>query len=219
MVLSGDYRFDHTPIDGRITDVNALARLGDEGVLVLLADSTNAEVEGSTGSESQVGQAFHQIFAEAEGRVIMASFACHIHRIQQAITIAHLHGRKFAVAGRSMVKNVNIARNLGYLQVPEGRHDQADRDRRLSAPRSCSSSPPAARASHSRRSAAWPSTTIPRSRCARATRWSSPPSRCRATSSASWTPINRLLKGGATVIYGERSGVHVSGHAAREDLR
>ncbi len=67
-----------------------------------------------------MGQAFHQIFAEAEGRVIVASFASHIHRIQQAIQIAHLHGRKFAVSGRSMVKNVNVARNLGYLKVPEG---------------------------------------------------------------------------------------------------
>jgi ribonuclease J len=120
LVHSGDYKFDHTPIDGRTTDVDKLARLGQEGVLVLLADSTNIEVEGSTGSESQVGQAFHQIFAEARGRVIVSSFASHIHRIQQAVQIAHLHGRKFAIAGRSMIKNVNIARNLGYLKVPEG---------------------------------------------------------------------------------------------------
>ena len=119
LVHSGDYKFDHTPIDGRTTDVDKLARLGQEGVLVLLADSTNVEVEGSTGSESQVGQAFHQIFAEAAGRVIVSSFASHIHRIQQAVQIAHLHGRKFAVAGRSMIKNVNIARNLGYLKVPD----------------------------------------------------------------------------------------------------
>ncbi len=78
------------------------------------------ETAGSTGSEASVGQAFHQIFAEAEGRVIVSSFASHIHRVQQAITIGHLHGRKFAVSGRSMQKNVNIARNLGYLDVPDG---------------------------------------------------------------------------------------------------
>ena len=100
LVLTGDYKFDHTPIDGRITDVNTFAQLGQKGVLALLADSTNAETPGSTASESLVGQAFHQIFAEAEGRVIVACFASHIHRVQQAIQIADLHGRKFAVSGR-----------------------------------------------------------------------------------------------------------------------
>ena len=100
--------------------MDAFARLGEQGVLALLGDSTNAEAPGTTASESTVSHAFHQIFAEAEGRVIVASFASHIHRIQQAITIAHLHGRKFALSGRSMVKNANIARNLGYLKVPEG---------------------------------------------------------------------------------------------------
>ena len=119
IVFSGDYKFDQTPIDGRTTDVNKLARLGQEGVLALLGDSTNIESEGSTGSESQVGQAFHRIFADSDGRVLMACFSSHIHRIQQAIQIAHVHGRKFAVSGRSMIKNVNIARNLGYLRIPE----------------------------------------------------------------------------------------------------
>ncbi len=120
IIITGDYKFDHTPIDGRITDVNTFAQLGQQGVLALLADSTNAETPGSTASEWIVGQAFHQIFAEAEGRVIVACFASHIHRVQQAIEIAHLHGRKFALSGRSMQKNVNIARNLGILNVPEG---------------------------------------------------------------------------------------------------
>ena len=98
IVITGDYKFDHTPIDGRITDVNTFARLGEQGVLALLGDSTNAVNPGSTASESTVGQAFHQIFAEAEGRVIVACFASHIHRVQQAIQIAHLHGRKFAAS-------------------------------------------------------------------------------------------------------------------------
>ena len=120
VVVTGDYKFDHTPIDGRITDVNTFARLGEQGVLALLGDSTNATSKGSTPSEAVVGQAFHQIFAEAEGRVIVACFASHLHRVQQAVQIAHLHGRKFAVSGRSMVKNVNIARNLGLLRVPDG---------------------------------------------------------------------------------------------------
>ena len=120
VVITGDYKFDHTPIDGRITDVNTFARLGEQGVLALLGDSTNAVHKGSTPSEAVVGQAFHQIFAEAEGRVIVACFASHLHRVQQAIQIAHLHGRKFAVSGRSMIKNVNIARNLGILKVPDG---------------------------------------------------------------------------------------------------
>lgn len=218
VVHSGDYKFDHTPIDGRTTQIDRLAALGEEGTLALLADSTNVEVEGSTGSESQVGHAFHQIFAEAEGRVIMASFASHIHRIQQAVEIAHLHGRRFAVAGRSMVKNVNIARNLGYLKVPdEALIRLADIDEYEP---------------HELLILTTGSQGEPLSALTRMAFDDHPQVALRSgdtvVMSAKPVPgnevsvmntINRLLKGGARVIYGPGTGVHVSGHAAREDAR
>jgi len=218
VVLTGDYKFDHTPIDGRITDVNAFAQLGQQGVLVLLGDSTNVETLGSTASESIVGQAFHQIFAEAEGRVIVASFASHIHRVQQAIQIAHLHGRKFAVSGRSMQKNVNIARNLGYLDVPEGamiklteidnyRPEQililstGSQGEPLSALTRMAFDDHPQVGLHEGDTVVISAKAIP------------------GNEVSVMTTVNRLLKSGATVIYGEASGVHVSGHAAQEDLR
>ncbi len=218
IVHSGDYKFDQTPIDGRVTDVDKLARLGQAGVLALLADSTNVESEGSTGSESQVGQAFHRIFAEAPGRVVMASFASHIHRIQQAVQIAHLHGRKFAVSGRSMNKNVNIARNLGYLQVPDGAQIKLTE---------IDDYPPDQLLILSTGSQGEPLSAL--SRMA----WDDHPqvelhSGDTVVISAKPVPgnevsvndtVNRLLKSGARVIYGPSTGVHVSGHASREDQR
>ena len=218
VVLTGDYRFDHTPIDGRITDVNAFARLGESGVLALLGDSTNAEAPGSTASESTVGQAFHQIFAEAEGRVIVASFASHIHRVQQAITIAHLHGRKFALSGRSMVKNANIARNLGYLDVPEGamiKLTQIDdyRPEEILILSTGSQGEPLSALTrmafndHPQVELHEGDTVVISAKAI--------PGNERSVTAT----IDRLLKVGATVIYGERSGIHVSGHAAQEDLK
>ena len=218
VVVTGDYKFDHTPIDGRITDVNTFARLGQEGVVVLLADSTNAESPGTTASESNVGQAFHQIFAEAEGRVVVACFASHIHRVQQAIRIAHLHGRKFAVSGRSMQKNVNIARNLGYLDVPEGamiRLADIDdyRPEELLILSTGSQGEPLSALSrmafddhpqvglHEGDTVVISAKPIP------------------GNEVSVMTTVNRLLKSGATVIYGSRTGVHVSGHASQEDMR
>jgi ribonuclease J len=218
VVVTGDYKFDHTPIDGRITDVNTFARLGEQGVLALLGDSTNATSKGSTPSESVVGQAFHQIFAEAEGRVIVACFASHIHRVQQAIQIAHLHGRKFAVSGRSMQKNVNIARNLGILKVPDDamiRLNEIDDHRPeevliittgsqgepLSAlTRMAFDDHPQVELNEGD-TVVISATPIP------------------GNELSVMTTVNRLLKSGATVIYGRDSGVHVSGHGSQEDLR
>jgi ribonuclease J len=218
LVHSGDYKFDHTPIDGRMTDVDKLARLGQEGVQVLLADSTNVEVEGSTGSESQVGQAFHQIFAEARGRVIVSSFASHIHRIQQAVRIAHLHGRKFAIAGRSMVKNVNIARNLGYLDVPENAMVKlSDIDEY----------PPDQILILSTGSQGEPLSALSRMAFADHPQVELTPGDTVVISAkpipgnelSVMDTVNRLLKAGVRVIYGAETGVHVSGHASREDQR
>jgi ribonuclease J len=116
---TGDYKLDHTPVDGLRTDVGRLAEIGNGGVDLLLGDSTNAERPGVTGSERLVGEAFRQIIPRLEGRVLVASFASNVHRMQQAIDVAIDVGRKVCVVGRSMRKNVNIARNLGYMEVPD----------------------------------------------------------------------------------------------------
>jgi ribonuclease J len=116
---TGDYKMDHTPVDGLRTDVGRLADIGNAGVDLLLGDSTNAERPGVTGSERLVGEAFKQIIPRLDGRVLVASFASNVHRMQQAVDVAVDVGRKVCVVGRSMRKNVNIARNLGYMEVPD----------------------------------------------------------------------------------------------------
>src|SRR6188472_2348627 len=116
---TGDYKLDHTPVDGLRTDVGRLAEIGNRGVDLLLGDSTNAERPGVTGSERLVGEAFRQLIPPRTGRILVASFASNVHRMQQAIDVAVEVGRKVCVVGRSMRKNVNIARNLGYIDVPE----------------------------------------------------------------------------------------------------
>jgi ribonuclease J len=116
---TGDWKLDHTPVDGLKTDVGALAELGSRGVDLLLGDSTNAERPGMTGSERLVGEAFRQLIPLRSGRIVVASFASNIHRVQQAAEVAIEQGRKVAVVGRSMRKNMNIARNLGYVELPD----------------------------------------------------------------------------------------------------
>src|SRR5215467_13504550 len=119
VVHTGDWKLDHTPVDGLKTDVGKLAEIGNRGVDLLLGDSTNAERPGMTPSERVVGEAFRQIIPQREGRILVASFASNIHRMQQAADVAVECGRKVAVVGRSMRKNLNIARNLGFLSFPE----------------------------------------------------------------------------------------------------
>jgi ribonuclease J len=119
IVHTGDYKIDHTPVDGFRTDVGRLAELGNEGVDLLLGDSTNAERPGVTPSERTVGEAFRQIIPLCKGRVLIASFASNVHRMQQAIDVAVETDRKVCLIGRSLRKNINIARNLGYVDVPE----------------------------------------------------------------------------------------------------
>jgi ribonuclease J len=116
---TSDYKLDHTPVDGYKTDVGKLADLGNAGVDLLLGDSTNAERPGFTGSERLVGDAFRQIIPLRKGRVLIATFASNVHRMQQAIDVALEADRKVCVVGRSMRKNLNIARSLGYLSVPD----------------------------------------------------------------------------------------------------
>ena len=117
---TGDFKMDQLPLDGRITDLNEFARLGDEGVDLFLTDSTNAEVPGFTTSEKDIAPVLDRVFAKSEKRIIVACFASHVHRVQQILDAAVEHNRKVAYVGRSMVRNMAIAQDLGYLTVPPG---------------------------------------------------------------------------------------------------
>ncbi|WP_084076772.1 ribonuclease J [Demequina sp. NBRC 110057] len=115
---TGDFKMDQLPLDGRITDLRAFAKLGERGVDLFMTDSTNAESPGFTASEVEITPVLDQTFAQATGRIVVASFSSHVHRVQQVINAAHAHGRRVAFVGRSMVRNMNIAADLGYLKVP-----------------------------------------------------------------------------------------------------
>jgi ribonuclease J len=115
---TGDFKMDQLPLDGRLTDLAGFARLGAQGVDLLLSDSTNAEIPGFVSPEREIGPVLEGIFARARGRIIVASFASHVHRVQQVLDAAFEHGRKVAFIGRSMVRNMGIARDLGILRIP-----------------------------------------------------------------------------------------------------
>lgn len=116
---TGDFKMDQLPLDGRITDLRAFARFGEEGVDLFMPDSTNADVPGFTTAEKEIGPVLQGIFGRAQRRIIVASFSSHVHRVQQVLDAAAMHGRKVAFVGRSMVRNMQIAEKLGYLHVPE----------------------------------------------------------------------------------------------------
>ena len=120
VLATGDFKMDQLPLDGRLTDLRAFARLGAEGVDLFLVDSTNADVPGFTPLEREIGPVLDQVIAKAPRRVIVASFSSHVHRVQQVLDAAAAHGRRVALLGRSMVRNMTIAEELGYLEVPEG---------------------------------------------------------------------------------------------------
>ncbi|MDM8085772.1 ribonuclease J [Cellulomonas cellasea] len=117
---TGDFKMDQLPLDGRITDLRAFARLGERGVDLFMVDSTNAEVQGFVTPEREIGPVLDAVFASSTQRIVVASFASHVHRVQQVLDAAVAHGRKVALVGRSMVRNMTIAAELGYLHVPEG---------------------------------------------------------------------------------------------------
>ncbi|MET7425844.1 ribonuclease J [Dactylosporangium sp. NPDC005555] len=117
---TGDFKMDQLPLDGRITDLAGFARIGAKGVDLLLSDSTNAEIPGFVTPEREIGPVLERTFGRAKGRIIVASFASHVHRVQQVFDAAHVHGRKVALIGRSMVRNMGIARDLGLLRIPAG---------------------------------------------------------------------------------------------------
>ena len=120
VLITGDYKFDQTPVDGTPADVSRLAELGREGVLLLCGDSTNVDREGFSPSESVVGPHLEEVFARCEGRIVVTSFASNIHRVQQVVDAAAALGRKVSLVGRSMRKNVGIGRTLGHIEVPDG---------------------------------------------------------------------------------------------------
>ncbi|MGB8021035.1 MAG: ribonuclease J [Candidatus Nanopelagicales bacterium] len=120
IVHTGDFKMDQLPLDGRITDLRGLARLADEGIDLAMVDSTNAEVPGFVPAEADIAPVLDRVFQGASGRIIVASFASHVHRVQQIIDAAAAHGRKASFVGRSMVRNMGVARDLGYLEVPHG---------------------------------------------------------------------------------------------------
>jgi ribonuclease J len=215
---TGDWKLDHTPVDGLRTDVGKLADLGNRGVDLLLGDSTNAERPGFTRSERVVGEAFRQIIPTRRGRVLVSSFASNIHRMQQAIDVAVDTGRKVAVVGRSMRRNLNVARNLGYVEMP---------DEVLVKPADLEEIPP-----HEQLILCTGSQGEPLSALTRIAYNDHPAVRVERGDtviiSARPVPgnelrvhdaINRLTRNGAEVLHEENAPVHVSGHGRSEELR
>ncbi len=218
IVHTGDFKFDQTPVDGDVIDVSKLAQLGERGVLVLLSDSTNAEKAGFTMSEKIVGKTFEHAFSSAKERIIVASFASNVHRLQQVISTAYDYGKKVAVVGRSMINVVNVAYEKGYLNIPEG--TLVDLDEILKLPKEkvviittgsqgepMSALTRMAMSDHSRLEILPGDTVI----------ISATP--IPGNEKMVFKTIDQLYKQGADVIHENVDGVHVSGHASQEDLK
>ena len=218
IVHTGDFKLDQTPIDGKVTDFHKFAELGDQGVLVLLADSTNAERPGYTLSEKSVGITFDETFRNARERIIIATFSSNVHRIQQAIDTACKYKRKVAVLGRSMVNVVNIALELGYLTVPEGVLIDIDE---------INNYPSSGIVIVTTGSQGEPMSALTRMAMSDHRKVEIIPG---DTVIISATPIpgneklvsrtvDFLFRQGAEVVYEAASGIHVSGHASQEELK
>ncbi|MBS3957185.1 MAG: ribonuclease J [Clostridiales bacterium] len=218
VVHTGDFKLDQTPIDGRLTDYAALASAGKKGVMLLMSDSTNAETPGFTRSEAIVGSSLREIFAAAEQRIIVASFASHIHRLQQVCDAAVECGRKVVVTGRSMINNTRIARQLGYLDVAEGNLvDAYDMDdlpsEKVVVLSTGSQGEPLSALS---RMAMSEHKTVTIEAGDTVVISATPvPGNEKAVSKV----INRLTHSGAHVMHKGVADVHVSGHAAAEELK
>ncbi len=218
IVHTGDFKIDFTPIDGQVTDFYTLAALGEKGVLALLADSTNAEKKGYTKSEKTVGKNVEDIFDEAKSRIIVASFASNVHRIQQIFEAAKKAGRKVAVLGRSMENITAVAQQLGYLKVAKGQLMDINAILKLPKEKICiistgSQGEPMSALSriatkvHNKIEIS-PDDTVIISAMAI-------PGNEKYISKL----IDHLLKLGANVVYGKAFDIHVSGHASEEDLK
>jgi ribonuclease J len=217
-IHTGDYKLDHTPVDGQRTDVGRLAELGSLGVDLLLGDSTNAERAGVTQSERVVGEAFRQIFPSRTGRILISSFASNLHRMQQAADVGVACGRKVAFVGRSMRKNANIARSLGYMDVPDDAMRspkelaELPRDQQLIVCTGSQGEPMSAMTriaynDHGQVKVERGDTVIISAKPI-------PGNELRVHDA-----INRLAKMGAEVLHEDNAPVHVSGHGKAEELR
>ncbi|MCZ8512310.1 ribonuclease J [Paenibacillus filicis] len=220
VVHTGDFKFDQTPVNDQYADLHRMAAIGAKGVLALLSDSTNAERPGYTGSEKSVGVRIEEVFRQAKQRVIVATFASNVHRIQQVIDAAESTRRKITVIGRSMVNVVSIAHELGYLRIPDGMLIEPEEINRMAADRvvilsTGSQGEPMSALTRMARSTHRKVDILPGD-----------------TVIIAATPIpgneryvgrtvDELMRIGAHVIYGpgSQTGVHVSGHASQEELK
>jgi ribonuclease J len=218
VIHTGDFKMDQTPVDGQPTDMARLSHFGNRGVMLLMSDSTNAERDGFTPSERTIGEAFQELFGQVSGRIIISTFASNIYRIQQALNTAARYKRKVAVIGRSMVNNLTIAQELGYIQMPGDimikiQDINKEPDEKLVILSSGSQGEPL-------------------SALTRIAAQEHPQVKLKAgdTVILSATPIpgneelvsrtiNNCYKHGARVFYSARNRVHASGHASREELK
>jgi ribonuclease J len=218
IIHTGDFKLDQTPVDGQLTDLSTLSRYGEEGVLALLSDSTNVEREGYTVSERYVGEAFDEIFPQCAGRIIVAAFSSNIHRVQQVVDSAARCGRKVLLNGRSMLANVQIARDLGYLRIPDDLLMDLKELPRLPKEEVCmittgsqgepmSALTRIAMDDHKQIKLERGDTVILSSRFI--------PGNEKTISDL----INHLYRRGAEVFHEKVSEVHVSGHASQEELK
>ena len=213
---TGDFKMDQLPLDGRLTDLAGFARLGGDGVDLLLSDSTNAEVPGIVRSERDIAPVLNEVFSSADQRIIVACFASHVHRVQQVLNTAARHRRKVAFVGRSMVRNMGVARDLGYLHVPGGL---------LIDLRDAEEMPPGEVVLISTGSQGEPMSALSRMagrdhpiRIAEGDTVILASSLIPGNESAVYKVINGLTRLGARVVHKESSLVHVSGHAPAGEL-
>ncbi|CAM2746847.1 ribonuclease J [Actinomyces slackii] len=217
VLITGDFKMDSLPIDGRITDLRSFARFGEEGVDLFCVDSTNAEVPGMVAHENQIGPVLDGVFGESEGQIVVASFASHVHRVQQVLDAAALHDRRVALVGRSMVRNMGIAAERGYLKVPDGV---------LIDPRDVTSLPPQERVLMVTGSQGEPMAALSRMAHSEHRSVTIEPgdtvvfasSLIPGNENSVFRVINQLMRLGARVVHQGNAKVHVSGHASSEEL-
>lgn len=218
VIHTGDFKIDPTPVDGELLDFHLFSQYGREGVLLLMSDSTNATKGGFTFSEKEVRRAFEDIFAKAKGRIIIATFASNIHRVQQAIDVAQMYGRKVILNGRSMVNNAKIAAELGYLNIPEGMWRRLEDLKNMpeeeaviittgSQGEPMSAMDRMAMDEHKQIKVHKGDTVILSAKVI--------PGNEKSIARI----INHLFMRGADVIYEKTSEIHVSGHASKEELK
>ena len=218
LVHTGDFKFDQTPIDGQLFDIARLSRIGQDGVLILLSDCTNVERPGFVPSERTVSDTFEAVFRDAPKRVIMACFASNVHRVQQAVDMSVKAGRKVALMGRSMERNMEMAQQMGYLKIPEGTRIRADEieeyfPQQVTVITTGSQGEPMAALSRMavddhRKIKIVPGDTVIVSASA-----------IPGNEDAVYRTINHLFQRGADVLYDGVATVHVSGHGYAEELR